>query len=64
MGKIRRSGYVFLAWKSDHVPWHVHVYRDERMIVKWDMENGKAMKGSTTARILSIIEQLRSEGRL
>ena len=28
MGKIRRGGYVFISWKSDHPPRHVHVYRE------------------------------------
>jgi hypothetical protein len=26
VGKIRRGGYVFLSWKGDHPPRHVHVY--------------------------------------
>jgi hypothetical protein len=27
MGKYRRGGYVFITWKGDHPPRHVHVYR-------------------------------------
>ena len=34
MPKIRRGGYVFLTWKGDHSPRHVHVYRDGRLILK------------------------------
>jgi hypothetical protein len=26
-GKHRRGGYVFITWKGDHPPRHVHVYR-------------------------------------
>jgi hypothetical protein len=26
MGRIRRGGYVFIWWKGDHDPSHVHVY--------------------------------------
>lgn len=33
MGKVRRGGYVFLTWKGDHTPRHVHVYRDGRLVV-------------------------------
>ena len=39
MGKYRRGGYVFITWKGDHPPRHVHVYRDGTLIVKWDLDN-------------------------
>ena len=64
MPKIRRGGYIFLARKSDHPPRHVHVYREGRLVVKWDLENRMAMKGHATARILALIERLEAEGRL
>jgi len=46
VGKHRRGGYVFITWKGDHPPRHVHVYRDGKLIVKWDLDNQKAMKGA------------------
>jgi hypothetical protein len=64
VGKLRRGGYVFISWKSDHPPRHVHVYRDGKLIVKWDLDNRKPMKGSASARILRLIEQLEGERRL
>jgi len=64
MSKVRRGGYVLLAWKGDHGPRHVHVYRSGRLVVKWDLEHGKAMKGRPTRRILELIEKLLLEGRL
>jgi len=64
MGKIRRNNYVFITWKGDHSPYHVHVYRDEKLIVKWDLENNVAMKGKATAQILKHIRALKEEGRL
>jgi hypothetical protein len=33
-------------------------------VLKWDLENGKAMAGSSTRRILSLIEALEQEGLL
>ena len=45
MGKVRRGGFVFVTWKGDHSPYHVHVYRDGTLVVKWDLENDVAMKG-------------------
>jgi len=64
MGQYRRGGYIFITWKGDHPPRHVHVYRDDRLIVKWDLDNQKAMKGAITRRILDLIAELESEGLL
>jgi len=62
--KIRRGGYIFIARRSDHPPRHVHVYRNRRLIVKWDLENKKPMKGEASARILGLLDQLEAEGQL
>jgi hypothetical protein len=64
MGKIRRGGYVFVTWKGDHSPRHVHVYRDGALIVKWDLDNRKLMVGKATRRVRLLLDQLESEGAL
>ncbi len=64
MGKLRRGGFVFVTWKGDHPPRHVHVYRDGRLVVKWNLEDQTAMKGTATDRILRIIAELEGEGEL
>lgn len=64
MGKIRRGGYVFLSWKGDHGPKHVHVYRKGRLLVKWDLEAQLPMMGKTTARVRQLLDELQAEGRL
>ena len=64
MGKIRRGNYVFIAWKSDHGPRHVHVYKDANLVVKWDLEANVAMKGRPTARVLALLDELKNEGLL
>ena len=64
MGKLRRGGFVFIWWKGDHPPRHVHVYRDGKLVVKWDLDNEKAMNGSATRRIIDLIERLQLEGML
>ena len=48
MPKLRRGGFIFLMWKGDHGPRHVHVYRGGRLVLKWDLENEKAMEGKPT----------------
>ena len=62
MARIRRGGYTFITWMGDHSPRHVHVYRDGTLVVKWDLDNRKAMIGSATRRVLRLIEELESEG--
>ena len=62
MGKLRRGGYIFVWWKGDNPPRHVHVYRNERLIVKWDLDNHKAMKGHASKRVIDLIEKLEVGG--
>jgi hypothetical protein len=62
MGKVRRGGYIFFAWKGDHTPRHVHVYRNGKLLVKWDLESGKVMQGVASQKVLELIRQLQAEG--
>jgi hypothetical protein len=64
MGKIRRGGYVFVSWKSDHPPRHVHVYREGRLIVKWDLDSDRPMKGKASRAIRVLLRALEAEGKL
>ncbi len=63
MGKIRRGNYIFISWKGDH-GHHVHVYKDGRLIVKWDLDNWMAIEGQATKRIKDLLEELLEEGLL
>jgi len=64
MPKIRRGGYVFVSWKGDHDPRHVHVYRGGRFVLKWDLERDSVMKGSASRRVRKLIVELQAEGLL
>lgn len=64
MPKIRRGGFIFLAWVGDHGPRHVHVYRNGTLVVKWDLDNWQPMKGQANARIEKLLRELVKEGRL
>lgn len=55
---------MFITWKGDHPPRHVHVYRDGKLVVKWDLDNQKAMKGAANRRLLKLIAELELEGLL
>ncbi len=42
----------------------MHVYREGRFVVKWDLEKRKAMKGGAPRAVVALIEALEAEGRL
>jgi hypothetical protein len=62
--RIRRGGYVFVTWIGDHPPRHVHVLRDDRLILKWNLDEDVPMYGIPSASLLALIRELREEGRL
>jgi hypothetical protein len=62
--KIRRGNYIFLTWVGDHGPAHVHVYRDGRLVVKFDLVNRMVIKGRHSRTLRRLIEQLEREGLL
>ena len=55
---------MFVSWKGDHTPRHVHVYRDGVLIVKWDLDNGKPMIGRAPRRVRLLIAELEAEDAL
>ena len=63
MSRVRRGGFVFVWWKGDHEPRHVHVFRDDRLILKWNLEAWQPLSGVASSRILWILVELRREGR-
>jgi uncharacterized protein YggU (UPF0235/DUF167 family) len=64
VGKIRRDNYVFLTWIGDHSPRHVHVYRDEKLVLKWNIDAWVPMKGRASAKMIKMLADLRKEGAL
>lgn len=64
MGRVRRGGFVFVWWKGDHAPRHVHVYREGKFVVKWDLDNWMAVKGEASRSLLDLIAALVAEGIL
>jgi hypothetical protein len=64
MGRVRRGGYIFVTWIGDHSPLHVHVFKDDRLILKFNLDDLVPIEGKVTARILKIIKTLMKEGRL
>lgn len=53
-----------MTWKGDHSPRHVHVYRDDRLVVKWNLEKHFPIEGKASRRVRRLITELDEEGRL
>jgi hypothetical protein len=64
LGKIRRGTHLFVTYKGDHHPYHVHVFKDGKLIVKWDLENDLPMEGRVTRKVLRLLRERQHEGRL
>lgn len=64
MTRVRRGGYVFVTWKGDHMPRHVHVFRSGKLIAKWNLEWDVAMCGHVSRRVRALIDALNREGSL
>jgi len=64
MGKHRRGGFVFVTWCGDHKPRHVHIFKDKRLILKWNLEANVVMKGKLTSKLKVLIDELVREGKL
>ena len=60
MSRIKRVGYIFWTSVADYSPLHVHVFRDGRLVLKWDLERGRPMQGIDHR----LIEELQREGKL
>ncbi len=61
MTRIRRGNYLFITWKGDHPPRHVHAFRDGKLIVKWNLDDSEPIKGRATRRIRRLIAELERE---
>ncbi len=53
-----------MTWIGDHDPPHVHVYEGDRLILKWDLQDGKPLQGAASRKLERLIEELIREGRL
>jgi hypothetical protein len=62
--RIRRGGYFFFTWIGDHPPRHVHVYHDGLLVMKWDLEAHRVIRGASDPRIVRILRTPEQEGRL
>ena len=58
MGRKKRGGYNFETYSGDHRPYHVHIYRGDEFIGRFDIENQIPMDEDLSAQVLKYLEEL------
>ena len=58
VGRKKRGGYIFETYAGDHPPYHVHVYKGDDFIGRFDIENQRPMDGVLPALVLKYLEEL------
>lgn len=64
MGRIKRGGYLIEWWIGDHLPKHVHIYKDGKMIAKVQIPEMLVLRGNLSRRLKRIIHELVKGGIL
>jgi hypothetical protein len=62
MGRKKAGGFVFVTYKGDHPPIHVHIEKNGKDIGRWDIENQRIMEAFEPTRKLR--DALRKAGYL
>ena len=62
MGRLKRGGYLIEWWMGDHLPKHVHVYKDGQEVAKVQVPDLLILKGQLSRRLKKILRELIDEG--
>ncbi|MEX0804663.1 MAG: DUF4160 domain-containing protein [Candidatus Binatia bacterium] len=57
MGRKKRGGYIFETYSGDHPPYHVHIYKGDEFIGRYDIENQKPMDSHLSGQVLKFLEE-------
>lgn len=63
-GRQKRYGYLFTWYVGDHLPIHIHVYKDNKLVCRWQLFEEKELTGKANAKIKKAIDELKNEGVL
>lgn len=64
MGRWKRRGLIIVQFKYDHYPPHVHIFKNKKLVLKFDIKNWKVMDGRVFKKALLALEDLIKEGVL
>jgi hypothetical protein len=58
VGRKKRGGYIFETYSGDHRPYHVHIYRGDQFVGRFDIENQIPMDEVLSSQVLKYLEEL------
>ncbi|MBI3800558.1 MAG: DUF4160 domain-containing protein [Deltaproteobacteria bacterium] len=61
VSRKKRGGYLFVSFKGDHPPRHVHVFRGKKLIARWDLTNQRVLSGAISAQVRKYLKELYEE---
>ena len=64
MTKIKKGDFIFFTWKGDHSPYHVHIFKNNKLFLKWNLEENLVMEGKITKKLRKLIDKLCKEGMI
>ncbi len=64
MGREKRGGYLIEWWIGDHLPKHVHVYKDGKEVAKIELPGFIILKGKMNKKLKNILMELIKEGKI
>ena len=57
-GSKEARGIIFETYSGDHQPYHVHIYRGDEFIGRFDIENQIPMDEDLSGQVLKYLEEL------
>jgi hypothetical protein len=62
MGRWKRFGIVIVQYATDHDPPHVHIFKNGKRLLRFNIEAWETMEGKMTSSARKALEALRREG--
>jgi len=65
MGEKKARGYIFRTYKACHRPYHVHIFKDGKLLGSFDIENQRPLtKNLVISKTGKLAKALRELGYL
>lgn len=64
MGRIKRGNYLIEWWIGDHLPKHVHIYKNGNEIAKIQIPAMRILSGRMNKQLRKILKTLIAEKKI
>jgi hypothetical protein len=58
----KSGGYTFRLYQNDHPPLHIHIFRDNQQLDRFDLESGQFMDGTVGRHAGRVLQAMRDVG--